>query len=181
MINERDIALCSIDGSRRKSFFVDCTFMQLQVQAVPDDLHRVVNRITKGIDIFTFNKVFIPTNVNNCHWLLIVIDIQLKCINVYDSMSMRTIKYTDVAKNWLGREAIKLDKKDFNVDEWIVNTNEGHVPQQGKNNTECGVFTIMCADFLSDNLPLTYTLQQMPFFRKKIAADIIRGSLTYKV
>ena len=181
MIKDRDTALCIIDDSRKESFFVDATFMQLQIQAVDDELERVVKNVTSGIDIFTFNKVFIPTNVSNCHWLLIVIDIQLKSINVYDSLSMQTKKYTDVAKNWLVREARKLDKKNFDEDEWIVNKNQGHVPKQGKNHTECGVFTIMCADFLSDNLPLTYTLQEMPFFRKKIAADILRGSLTYKV
>ena len=28
---------------------------------------------------------------------------------------------------------------------------EAGVPQQGSNGNECGVFTMMCADFLSDN------------------------------
>ena len=38
----------------------------------------------------------------------------------------------------------------------------------------CGVFTIVCADFLSDNLPFIYSQKDMLFWREKIGIDIFR-------
>lgn len=67
--------------------------------------------------------------------------------------------------------------QELNISEWTVITQEAGVPQQGSNGNECGVFTMMCADFLSDNLPMTYSLQEIDYFRLKIAADILRGNL----
>ena len=52
------------------------------------------------------------------------------------------------------------------------------IPQQ-YNKFDCGVFTMIYADFLTDNLPLSFTANDIPFFRQKIAADITRGSLRY--
>lgn len=52
------------------------------------------------------------------------------------------------------------------------------VPQQ-RNGVDCGVFTIICADFTSDNLNLSYNQSNIPLFRKKIIMSILRGSLNY--
>jgi sentrin-specific protease 1 len=52
------------------------------------------------------------------------------------------------------------------------------VPQQ-QNGYDCGVFSIMCADYVSDNLPLSYVQEDMQNNRVKIAAAIRRGHLTY--
>jgi len=55
-------------------------------------------------------------------------------------------------------------------------------PQQGSNCTECGVFATIIADFLSDDLPLEQIqLKDMPHFRYKIGAAILRGELNYKI
>lgn len=43
---------------------------------------------------------------------------------------------------------------------------------------------MICADFLTDNLPIneqSYSQQDMPYFRRKIFADCLRGSLSYPV
>ena len=47
------------------------------------------------------------------------------------------------------------------------------------NGTECGIFVIMNADLISDNLPLRYKLSDMPFLRNKIASAVLRGYLEY--
>ena len=54
------------------------------------------------------------------------------------------------------------------------------MPQQ-VNGVDCGLFACMCADFLSDDLPLRYSQNDMAFFREKMCADILRGSLAYPV
>ena len=75
------------------------------------------------------------------------------------------------------------DKKgiaDYSTDDWQTFDREVHVPQQG-NGVDCGVFTCICADFTSEDLPLRYSPDDMLFFREKICADILRGNLTYPV
>jgi sentrin-specific protease 1 len=44
-----------------------------------------VKRWTKKIDIFALNKIFIPVNITNTHWGLVLIDIVLKTIIYFDS------------------------------------------------------------------------------------------------
>ena len=71
------------------------------------------------------------------------------------------------ALQWLVDEA--RVKKGFVLDssEWKLVHRENNLPQQEKG-YDCGVFAIMCADFLSDDLPLSYTQKDVPFFRKKM-------------
>ena len=73
------------------------------------------------------------------------------------------------------------DKKgiaDYSTEDWQIFEHEVHIPQQG-DGVSCGLFACMCADFLSDDLPLHYSQDDMVFFREKICADILRGCLTY--
>jgi sentrin-specific protease 1 len=75
------------------------------------------------------------------------------------------------------------DKKgiaNYDVSDWKLIDREPNVPQQ-MNGVDCGAFTVMCADFISDNLPLDYEQEDMLFFRRKITADILRGSLRYTI
>jgi Ulp1 family protease len=77
---------------------------------------------------------------------------------------------------WLNDES--LDKSDisYETNDWTLIHDT--VPQQ-KGSVDCGVFLTICADFLSDDLPLIYTQQDMDSFRKKIGTFIIKGTLGY--
>ena len=87
-------------------------------------------------------------------------------------------KYLNGALRYLGDEAKKLGRG-FLPNEWeLVPTDLINTPQQ-LNGYDCGVFTIMFTDFLTDNLPLDFSQEHMLLFRKKICANIIRGSLIY--
>jgi sentrin-specific protease 1 len=67
---------------------------------------------------------------------------------------------------------------EFNDADWKFKYDLGIVPQQ-TNCYDCGVFVCMYADYLIDDLPLTFTQDNMIHFRQKICADILRGSLLY--
>ncbi|RYY81263.1 hypothetical protein EON63_15820 [archaeon] len=60
-----------------------------------------------------------------------------------------------------------------------------HIPGQScpqqENGFDCGVFTIMAADFLSDDLPLEYDQNEMEERRYRIAQYILKGSLPYPI
>jgi sentrin-specific protease 1 len=140
---------------------------------------RKVKGYTRNIDIFNFDLLFIPTNIKNMHWTMIVVKMQSKEIHHYDSMSGEGTIYTTLVKDWLVREMFLKKNQELKISEWKVMTKEAGVPQQKTNGNECGVFAMMCADFVSDNLPMTYRLDEMKFFRRKIAGDILRGHLNY--
>ena len=109
---------------------------------------------------------------------MLVMYIQKKRIEYYDSFGSSGRRYLEGALRYLGDEANKLGKADFNSGEWVLNSPGKAIPQQ-ENCHDCGVFSTMCADFISDNLPLQYSQEQMPHIRHKICANILRGSLKY--
>ncbi len=54
------------------------------------------------------------------------------------------------------------------------------LPQQ-RNGVDCGMFTIMYADFLSDDLDLRgFGQEDIPTYRRKTVAAILRGCLDYQ-
>ena len=66
----------------------------------------------------------------------------------------------------------------FNRDDWTCEVKE--VPQQ-KNGYDCGVFTIIFADLLSEDLPLNFSQENITQFRRKIVADILRKGFDYDI
>lgn len=106
--------------------------------------------------------------------------IQSKKIQFYDSMGSTGKSYLTSALRYLGHEAQKLGNNDFNPSDWELVSTEAGTPQQ-ENGFDCGVFTITYADFITDDLPLSFTQDQMPLFRTKICANILHGSLKYPV
>ncbi len=136
-----------------------------------------VKRWSKNFDVFAMDKVFFPINLDNTHWTLAVIYVKLKEIRYYDSMSGSGIKWLKALLQWLKDETFHKKGEVLDESSWKrINSGEHRVlvPQQN-NGVDCGVFVCVAADFIQDDLPLTYSQEDMPFFRKKITADIIRG------
>jgi sentrin-specific protease 1 len=111
------------------------------------------------------------------HWTLAVVYPQKKRIEYFDSMSGKGAFYTDALLCWIQDEAVTRGLN-INMKEWTTYSRSHEIPQQG-NGFDCGVFTIIAADFLSDNLPLHYTQNDMPSFRLKVGLRILNGCLEY--
>jgi sentrin-specific protease 1 len=86
-------------------------------------------------------------------------------------------RYLDALLRYVVDDA--MDKKKVVVDpsEWTKESGRD-VPQQ-KNGVDCGMFTIMFADYLTDDLPLAFEQKDIPKFRQKTVAAIMRGRLDY--
>ena len=66
-----------------------------------------------------------------------------------------------------------------NISGWqFVNNQEG-IPRQ-QNGHDCGVFMLLYADFLSEDLPLHFNQTHIDSFREKICYSIITGKLWYQ-
>jgi Ulp1 family protease len=79
----------------------------------------------------------------------------------------------------LGDEAINK-KKTFNQNEWKIVPRQGRdVPNQS-NDFDCGMFVILCADAIVNNLPLdetSYSQSVLPEYRILLAQAISLGKL----
>lgn len=180
MLNERDSRItASTQPPRRTSHFFNSFFVTKLLETTNGQYYYPnVKRWTKKINILEKEKLYFPINIGNAHWTLLVVFMQRKEIRYYNSMLGRDGKYMKGIMDWIVEDA--LDKKRVTVDpkEWVLIDMAGMVPQQ-TNWSDCGVFTIVCADFLSDNLPLNYQQEHMPNFRLQIGAAILRGSINY--
>jgi len=141
-----------------------------------------VKRWTKKFTVADLDKVIIPINILNNHWTLGAIYIQQKKIYFYDpTRGGHGPKYLDVMWNWLQDELrTNNNGQILNKSEWTIESIQ--VSPLQTNGTDCGVFIIMFMDFICDNLPLnenSFNQSHMPFFRRKIVNDILRGFLNY--
>ena len=72
---------------RRDGFFSFSSFFFVKL-LVPNVgyTYKNVRRWTKNVDIFSKKKIFIPINIGNSHWTLLLIDLMIKTIFYYDSL-----------------------------------------------------------------------------------------------
>ena len=191
LLQDRDKILTELSNcSRKSSHFFSCFFISSLLRSGEYNYNNV-KRWTEGknkINIFLKDKIFIPVcnDENNSYssWAMIVVFMQLKEIHYYDSMSRPNVieRYLQHVLHWLVDESIEKHNNEYNIDinEWQLFALEAIYPQQS-GSFDCGIFTILCADFVSDNIPLndSYSQPEIPQYRQKICASILRGELNY--
>lgn len=177
MLKVRDEELCNAYPSRRHNRFMTSFFMTKLLGEGYN--YANVRRWTKKFDVFAADKVFFPINVSNAHWVLAVVWVQQRKVCFYDSMAGSGERWLAALMRWIVDES--KDKRGEAIDEavWsVVKCVRSTTPQQ-RNGVDCGAFATMFADFLSEDLELSFSQTHMPMLRRKIAASIIRGRLDY--
>ncbi|KAK1749632.1 hypothetical protein QBC47DRAFT_465457 [Echria macrotheca] len=114
------------------------------------DVFRQRARITQAGD--ALKVALLPLLVRDNHWVLAVVDVAAKCVNVYDSLSDTASESNKAA---FERLELLLDRLDLG--EWKqFRRQEGLSPQQD-NFDDCGVFCLAVASYLvtSDAVPRT--------------------------
>jgi hypothetical protein len=140
----------------------------------------VVSGYTHTLDLFTKDKVIVPVNISNQHWVLCVIYMTKKTIECYDSLGVGGGH--DIAQHLLDYVKGELKSKkgeDLDEAEWTLNCAQADTPQQ-TNSDDCGVFTCIAADYIAADEPLCYSQFDMPHFRQRIAFCLLRASLQHE-
>ncbi len=172
LIAKRDEQLCKIYPQRKRLHYFIVGFMDFLFNG-----YDAVKGWTKKINIFELSKIFCPVNIDNSHWVLCVIFMEKKEIVFYDSFHSKGDKYLNALLDYVEKEAERRGNKSFDKKEWTCKNGD---PPKQKNGYDCGVFTIMCMDFLSDNLPLSFEQSDMNDFRRKITYHVAyEASLDY--
>jgi len=182
MLNARDKRLFDKGERTRRSYYMNSFFAAKLFGSGFAHTDGGVERWTKNIDVLSAEKIFIPINITLLHWYLIVVFVQSKLIIAYDSYKTGTYQaetYCELTKLWLKELSIQQNRK-MVLKEWtlLYEKNVVRAPVQ-KNDNDCGVFLLTFADYISDNLPLTFTQSHITTNRLRFAAMITQGEISY--
>jgi sentrin-specific protease 1 len=181
MLANRDAEMSKESPSRKRCHFFKSFFItKLLDEGVTNTYtYSNVKRWSKNVpgkDIFGLDKVFIPVNIGNAHWACLVIFIQERRIQFFDSLGGDGMYYMDAAMQYLKDEwKSKNPGQELpHLSEWKKVKTTIETPKQ-QNGFDCGVFTCMFADFLSMGYPLSFTQEHITQCRERIALSILQG------
>ena len=129
-----------------------------------------------NIKCFDYKKIFFPVNINNYHWVLVIINLNAKSIGYLDSMgNSDSYGYMDDLLQWLYDEAIAKSLDPLNKAEWKLTNFSNIIPRQHES-LDCGAFVIVAAHFIWKGKPLHYSQNDMNDYREKIGNSILVGT-----
>jgi Ulp1 family protease len=120
-----------------------------------------------GMKIAEYDRIFFPINVGENHWILVVAFVNEKVVQAYDSFGHSQWEVSNTILRYLQDEWAQ-QHEGASLQGWSVSLDAvSDLPMQ-TNNFDCGVFVCMYADYLSENLPFTFTKRDLPFFRLRL-------------
>ena len=137
---------------------------------LPTDHKAIVLRISKlgakNVDIFGQHFVLIPIHLGT-HWTLAVADINNQDIKYFDSMGGYNEGCLKTLECYLIEEHRVKKGRPMNWRKIIVRG----IPQQ-LDTSDCGMFLCKYAEYLTRKAQLTFTQENMPFFRIRMIIGI---------
>jgi sentrin-specific protease 1 len=114
------------------------------------------------------SRFIIPMNINNNHWLCVVVDVEKNTIEWCDSLRIAPGGRLRALLKWLSEDR---DKKGLlAIKRWKVTENAG--PEQ-TNGFDCGVFMLVCMEYRLENRRIDYDQRHMDALRKLIALRLL--------
>jgi len=141
---------------------------------VMKDGHTGVKRWTRRKDVFSYELIFIPVHLG-VHWCLAVIDFKNKRIDYYDSMGGKNNQCLHALKSWVQEESLDKKKQEFPMDDWKLE-HASNIPQQ-MNGSDCGMFALKFAEYVSRRAKINFTQANMPYFRRRMVYEILTQQL----
>ncbi|XP_020723077.2 sentrin-specific protease 1 [Bombus terrestris] len=136
--------------------------------------HSSLRRWTRKIDIFSQDIIVVPIHLG-IHWCMSIIDFRDKSIRYYDSMGGNNSKCLSALRQYLEDESLDKKKQTYDTSSWKLECAK-NIPQQ-MNGSDCGVFSCMFAEYICGNKKITFTQQDMPYFRNKMIYEILKSKL----
>ena len=155
-------------GSRKSIFLSTQFYTKLTSSSNPNN----VKTWTKDLNTTGNVKIFVPVNIANQHWILVMIDVKNQAIVSMDSLGKDNKFVRDELLEWMSHESaakgVKMDKK-------VWSSYPLDVPTQ-TNGYDCGPFVCMFAMYASNDLPMTFTQNDILKYRKTISWAILNSS-----
>ncbi len=216
LLQNRDDALCNLYKNRKASYFLEpFFFLQLLGTVRGVKIEQNAPDYTERYNFFELppyyfdnlkkaKRIYVPINVDGNHWIMAVIHVQFFSVVIYDSLyhagrknnySDKLLRFGKYLIRWYSDAVTFITGDRIDNNQWQCNMYEGNIQQD--NGYDCGVYVMMTADFMSDNLLLdemqsNFAVTEFPImqkffgfsfdlnpFRIKIGYDIMRGKLDY--
>ncbi|KAK6138941.1 hypothetical protein DH2020_027322 [Rehmannia glutinosa] len=120
---------------------------------------------------FFYKKIFVPIH-KEVHWCLAIINKKDEKFQYLDSLKGVDSQVLNVLARYFVDEVKDKCGKDINVSSWERELVE-ELPEQA-NGFDCGVFMIKYADFYSRDIGLCFSQEDMPYFRRRTAKEILK-------
>jgi len=129
---------------------------------------------TQNVNILFLDKLIVPCHVNRNHWTLAVVNFREMRFEYYDSFLGTNKAALDCLRNYVVDEAQQHYQVTLDISSW-PNVYMKDIPRQ-HNGCDCGVFTIMNADLISENRSPkdAYSESDMNLLRMRIALDLFK-------
>uniref|UniRef100_A0A1B0B6J7 Ubiquitin-like protease family profile domain-containing protein n=1 Tax=Glossina palpalis gambiensis TaxID=67801 RepID=A0A1B0B6J7_9MUSC len=134
-----------------------------------------VKRWTRKVDIFTKDILPVPVHVGGVHWCMAIIHLKNRTIKYYDSMGTPNPNVLKALEQYLKDESMDKRKQPFDTSQFLIES-VPDVPRQ-MNGSDCGVFSCMFAEYVTRNKEITFSQQNMEYFRQKMILEIVQGEL----
>lgn len=138
--------------------------------------YAAVKRWTRSVDLFSFDILLVPLHCT-LHWCLAAVDFRKHSIGYYDSLSSKGDRWPYLVRlqDYLEDESQGKKAKAMDWDGWTLGIVED-LPQQ-ENTSDCGVFMCQYSECLSRDAPIAFGQQHMPYFRKRMAYEVLHKTL----
>ncbi|KAG7380690.1 hypothetical protein PHYPSEUDO_006919 [Phytophthora pseudosyringae] len=174
MMNDRDASLVEVGTLPQRSYFFS-TYFYLKMMINGAYSFTAISKFTVKVNLFAMNKIFVPVHVRTCmknHWSLTVVFVTEHRTQYYDSMEGSGMPCLKMLLRYL-RDELQDKKGELLIDtDWELVDTTTNTPQQD-NCHDCGVFTCLYAECLSLNKSLSFSQQDIPFNRNRMALQII--------
>ena len=162
-----------------KSFFITSLLQHGNPDATGQYCYRNVRRWGQqvpGGNIFEMDKLFFPINVGRDHWILVVVYMQERRIQCYDSMGSPGTEYVQAIFTYLQDE--HETKHGYPMEDmatWRLVACTADTPRQ-RTGYDCGVFVCTFIDLIAFNTPLSFDQSDLVRCRKRLALSILQGT-----
>lgn len=120
--------------------------------------------------ILDCDKIIVPVNQSNIHWVVAIIDLENKRFEYFDSLYGEDTTCLDHLSRYLMDEfKNKRNEERPDILDW-PKAYPKSIPGQ-VNGYDCGVFLILFADYLSKGAKLNFSQESIEDFRVKLALD----------
>ncbi|XP_043710906.1 ubiquitin-like-specific protease ESD4 isoform X2 [Telopea speciosissima] len=124
-----------------------------------------------GYSLIECDKIFVPIH-KKAHWVLAIINKKDEKFQYLDSYKGMDPQALEVLARYFVDEVKDKSGMDINVSSWKLEYVD-ELPEQ-RNGWDCGMFMIKYIDFYSKGLRLCFNEEDMPYFRRRTAKEILR-------
>ncbi len=138
--------------------------------------YATLKRWTRKVDIFSYDIVLVPVHLD-VHWCLAVINLKKKGVYFYDSMGSDKMDILRSLLKYLEDEHMDKKKSPFDTSGFSME-NVKDIPKQ-MNGSDCGMFTLKYSEYLSRNASITFTQEDMPYYRRRMVYEIVTNKIIH--